>query len=109
MVLWVTQRPHCPTLCPVGHAHENSQGDGDFRGLRCLEVEGDHMSALYKEGFPGVGARRCLQKCGRIVPAHHRYWNSTVGTSICRAGGGKAEMEEAADIARCVPAHKPVV
>lgn len=34
---------------------------------------------------------------------------STVGTSICQAGGGKAEMEEAADITRCVPAHKPVV
>lgn len=38
MVLWVTQRPHCPALCPVGHSHEKSQGDGDFRGLRYLEV-----------------------------------------------------------------------
>lgn len=98
MVLWVTQRPHCPALCPVGHAHEKSQGDDDFRGLRCLEVsvqrgvshevEGGHMSALCKEGFPGVGARRCLEKCGQIVPAHHPHWDRVLwAPGSARLGG----------------------
>lgn len=92
MVPWATQRPRCPALCPVGHVRESSKGDGDFRGLRCLEVsfqrgvsqevEGGLMSALYKEGFSGLCARRCLHKCGEIVPAHHPYWDSVLWAPV---------------------------
>lgn len=40
------------------------------------------MSALWKEGFPGVGARRCLQKCGQIVPAHHTHWDRVLWVPV---------------------------